>query len=54
MHVLSPYEAGCIYMRVGWLKIYNPMKPEGAYVLDIGRTWEEKQVRVRGWFRVRA
>ena len=26
------------------LKIYNPMKPEGSYVLSIGRTWEEKQV----------
>ena len=26
MQCLSPQEAGCLLARVGWLKIYNPMK----------------------------
>ena len=25
---LTPFEAGCLYSRVGWLHIYNPCKPE--------------------------
>jgi len=41
---LTSREAGCLICRVGWLKLYNPMKPEGAYVLNIGRQWEERQV----------
>lgn len=44
LQCLTPYEVGCIYCRIGWLKLYNPMKPEGSYILDIGRTWEERQV----------
>jgi hypothetical protein len=44
LQCLTPYEVGCIYCRIGWLKLYNPMKPEGSYALDIGRTWEERQV----------
>ena len=40
MQCLSPQEAGCLLARVGWLKIYNPMKPEGAYALDLGRREE--------------
>jgi hypothetical protein len=42
MHVLTPHEVGCCFCRIGWLKLYNPMKPEGSYVLSIGRFWEEK------------
>lgn len=25
---LTPFEAACLYSRVGWLSIYNPCKPE--------------------------
>ena len=39
----SPLEAGCFYSRVGWLNVFNPMKPEGSYELDMGR-WEERMV----------
>jgi hypothetical protein len=29
MRQLTPYEAACVICRLGWLHIYNPMKPEG-------------------------
>ena len=36
MRRLTPYEAGCVICRLGWLHIYNPMKPEGELlVVDI-------------------
>eukprot|EP00602_Paraphysomonas_sp_CaronLab_P004794 CAMPEP_0185021358 /NCGR_PEP_ID=MMETSP1103-20130426/4051_1 /TAXON_ID=36769 /ORGANISM="Paraphysomonas bandaiensis, Strain Caron Lab Isolate" /LENGTH=1351 /DNA_ID=CAMNT_0027552843 /DNA_START=296 /DNA_END=4348 /DNA_ORIENTATION=+ len=40
---LSASETACVYCRLGWLNIYNPMKPEGSYELNLG-TWEERQV----------
>jgi hypothetical protein len=30
MRRLTPYEAACVICRLGWLHIYNPMKPEGT------------------------
>lgn len=29
MRRLTPFEAGCVICRLGWLHLYNPMKPEG-------------------------
>ena len=43
MRALSPFEAACVYCRIGWLHIYNPMKPQGAYELDLSRR-EERTV----------
>eukprot|EP00602_Paraphysomonas_sp_CaronLab_P006212 CAMPEP_0185022528 /NCGR_PEP_ID=MMETSP1103-20130426/5232_1 /TAXON_ID=36769 /ORGANISM="Paraphysomonas bandaiensis, Strain Caron Lab Isolate" /LENGTH=1416 /DNA_ID=CAMNT_0027554633 /DNA_START=142 /DNA_END=4389 /DNA_ORIENTATION=+ len=43
MRELTPKEAACIYCRLGWLSIFNPMKPEGSYELTMSR-WEERQV----------
>lgn len=43
MEVLSPFEAACVYCRLGWLNIYNPGKPEGSYELDLSRR-EERMV----------
>jgi hypothetical protein len=40
---LSPTEAGCVYVRLGWLNIFNPMKIEGSYELEMSR-WEERMV----------
>ena len=40
MRALTPFEAACVYCRVGWLHIYNPMKPQGAYELDLSRREE--------------
>ena len=31
MRRLTPFEAGCVICRLGWLHLYNPMKPEGKY-----------------------
>ena len=44
LRCLHAKEVGCMIARVGWLKIFNPMKPEGAVELDIGGHWEELQV----------
>ena len=41
MQCLSSKEAACLIARVGWLKVFNPMKPEGSYALDLSR-WEER------------
>jgi hypothetical protein len=35
---------GCLYCRIGWMKLFNPMKPEGSYELDLGSHWEERMV----------
>ena len=40
---LSAAEAGCVYMRLGWLNLFNPMKVEGSYELEMSR-WEERMV----------
>ena len=40
MRVLTPFEAACVYCRIGWLHIYNPLKPQGAYELDLSRREE--------------
>jgi hypothetical protein len=40
---LTAKEIACLYCRVGWLKIFNPLKVEGSYELDIS-IWEERQV----------
>jgi hypothetical protein len=41
--LLEPYEVGCLLCRIGWLSIYNPMKPEGGYSLDMS-IYEERMV----------
>ena len=33
MRRLTPFEAGCVICRLGWLHIYNPMKPEGELLV---------------------
>ena len=40
---LDPYETGCLIARIGWLKLFNPMKPEGSYTLDVSR-YEERLI----------
>jgi hypothetical protein len=40
MRRLTPYEAGCVLCRLGYLHLYNPMKPEGGYQLDLTRREE--------------
>jgi hypothetical protein len=32
--VLNPTEIGCLICRLGYLNIFNPLKPEGCYHLD--------------------
>ena len=40
---LTGFEMGCLYCRLGWLNIFNTMKPEGAFELALSR-WEERQI----------
>lgn len=40
MKILAPSEAACVYCRLGWLNVYNPCKPEGAWELDMARREE--------------
>lgn len=40
LEVMSPYEVGCFYCRIGWLNVYNPCKPEGSWELDLSRREE--------------
>ena len=32
----SPREAAMLQVRLGWLNVWSPLKPEGCYVLDLG------------------
>ena len=43
MRALTTFEAACVICRVGWLNIFNPMKPQGAYELDLTRR-EEREI----------
>lgn len=43
LRLLGPFEVGCLCCRLGWLSLYNPMKPEGSYNLDM-RVHEERLV----------
>ena len=40
MKILAPSEVACLYCRLGWLNLYNPCKPEGAWELDMSRREE--------------
>ena len=35
--ILAPSEVAAVYCRLGWLNVYNPCKPEGAWELDMSR-----------------
>lgn len=43
LRALEAREVGIVYCRLGWLNIFNPMKPEGGMVLDLS-VWEMRQV----------
>jgi hypothetical protein len=40
---LEPVEQGCLYCRLGWLNLFNPMRPERSYELNM-EIWEERMV----------
>lgn len=46
MSVLSPYEAACVTCRIGFLRVFNPCKPEGAWELDLSRHEERLIVKM--------
>jgi hypothetical protein len=37
MHVLSPQDCAAVICRIGWLNVFNPLKPDGSYELEVGR-----------------
>jgi hypothetical protein len=41
--IMTPFEMGCIYCRIGWSHIFNPLKIDGAYELELNRK-EERQI----------
>jgi hypothetical protein len=51
IRALSPFEAACFYERVGWLNVWNPMKPEGVVQLDCGHYEQVRLVNIPycGW-----
>ena len=51
LRALTSFEAACVICRVGWLNIFNPLKPQGAYELDLSRHEERviyKYINVLG------
>ena len=40
LKVMSPFEVACLYGRIGWLHLWNPCKPEGAWELSLTRPEE--------------
>ena len=43
LRVLKPFEIACVIARIGWLNFINPMKPEGAYGLDLTK-WDQRMI----------
>lgn len=43
MSYLNATEAACVLGRLGYLTLFNPMKPENCYDLDLA-LWEQRQV----------
>ncbi len=43
---LTPSEHACVVGRIGYLALFNPIRPEGTYELDLSK-WEERQVILR-------
>ena len=43
---LDGYEVGCIYCRLGWLALFNPLKPEGAWEVEVSRLEERKVAKM--------
>lgn len=43
---LSAEETACVYCRLGMLNIWNPMKPDGSWELDISRREERVIVKM--------
>lgn len=46
LHELTAEEIGCIYCRLGILNLFNPMKPDGAWELDVSRREERIVVKM--------
>ena len=40
---LDLQERACLYCRLGWFNLFNPLKPEGHYTIDIGHHIEDRQ-----------
>lgn len=40
---LTPKERAMVFFRLGYLNVWNPLKPEGGFSLNLMR-WEERQV----------
>jgi hypothetical protein len=54
--LMTPFEVGCMYCRIGILNLWNPMKPEGCIVLDLSKADERcviKQLAVLSAVEVR-
>lgn len=43
LRVLEPYEVAAVIARIGWLNIFNPMKPEGCIELNLA-IYEERAI----------
>ena len=43
LNVLEPEEIACLYCRLGYFNMFNPLKPEGSYIINLGRNVEDRQ-----------
>jgi Ca2+-binding EF-hand superfamily protein len=46
MHMLSPLDCAAVICRVGWLNIFNPLKPDGSYEFEVGRHEERVLTKI--------
>lgn len=46
LKVLKPNECAMLIYRLGWLHIWNPMKPEGFLILNLARREERQIIRM--------
>jgi hypothetical protein len=43
LRLLNPFEKACLYCRLGWLILFNPLRPDNCYELNLSR-FEERRV----------
>ena len=44
--VLTSFEKACLIFRLGWLAVWNPLRPDGIYTLQLKRREERQLARI--------
>lgn len=46
LRLLNSFEKACLYCRLGWLNLFNPLRPDNCYELDLSRFEERRLLKM--------